>query len=250
MFSSLLFSDPLYLFFLFFFFNDTATTEIYTLSLHDALPISRHTGPNARQRVRRPLTCVTWACSRRASGRHARGDRTRPASARTRGGPLSGTILYLAIVAIWAGVLVPRWLRRDPHRDSRARRASMAESLALSDVPGASDALADDILDAEVAREGSAVRPRGGAQGGRVPSSAARRPGSVVTARRRLLGMLLVLEVTAAAVAAVGAAAWWVVAPPTGMLAVFLTLLREAARADAELTQARTLRAQSSSPTS
>src|SRR3712207_7229149 len=29
---------------LFFFFNDTATTEIYTLSLHDALPIS---GPSA-----------------------------------------------------------------------------------------------------------------------------------------------------------------------------------------------------------
>src|SRR3712207_7627539 len=32
-----------------FFFNDTATTEIYTLSLHDALPISSHgesTGPN------------------------------------------------------------------------------------------------------------------------------------------------------------------------------------------------------------
>src|SRR2546429_1737430 len=28
---------------LFFFFNDTATTEIYTLSLHDALPISSST---------------------------------------------------------------------------------------------------------------------------------------------------------------------------------------------------------------
>src|SRR3989442_4756125 len=28
----------------FFFFNDTATTEIYTLSLHDALPIYMHTG--------------------------------------------------------------------------------------------------------------------------------------------------------------------------------------------------------------
>src|SRR3712207_7208705 len=28
------------LFYFFFFFNDTATTEIYTLSLHDALPIS------------------------------------------------------------------------------------------------------------------------------------------------------------------------------------------------------------------
>src|SRR5690242_21764030 len=35
---------PLY--FLFFFFNDTATTEIYTLSLHDALPISSARGVN------------------------------------------------------------------------------------------------------------------------------------------------------------------------------------------------------------
>src|SRR6266511_5566832 len=29
------------MFFFFFFFNDTATTEIYTLSLHDALPFSQ-----------------------------------------------------------------------------------------------------------------------------------------------------------------------------------------------------------------
>src|SRR2546430_14653164 len=33
------------LLFTFFFFNDTATTEIYTLSLHDALPISVHDVP-------------------------------------------------------------------------------------------------------------------------------------------------------------------------------------------------------------
>src|SRR6266568_5320986 len=32
--------NNLLLSYLFFFFNDTATTEIYTLSLHDALPIS------------------------------------------------------------------------------------------------------------------------------------------------------------------------------------------------------------------
>src|SRR5256885_2952107 len=30
----------------FFFFNDTATTEIYTLSLHDALPIYRGAAPH------------------------------------------------------------------------------------------------------------------------------------------------------------------------------------------------------------
>src|SRR2546426_8296194 len=32
---------------IFFFFNDTATTEIYTLSLHDALPISPRPRPRA-----------------------------------------------------------------------------------------------------------------------------------------------------------------------------------------------------------
>src|SRR5437899_11403309 len=39
--------------FFFFFFNDTAPTEIYTLSLHDALPISR-AGPK-RPRPQRIL---------------------------------------------------------------------------------------------------------------------------------------------------------------------------------------------------
>src|SRR6266516_6166359 len=42
------------LFILFFFFNDTATTEIYTLSLHDALPIPRR--PRAPARPPRPRT--------------------------------------------------------------------------------------------------------------------------------------------------------------------------------------------------
>src|SRR2546427_4936761 len=43
-----------YLFF--FFFNDTATTEIYTLSLHDALPISVLGGERpAHQGVERPV---------------------------------------------------------------------------------------------------------------------------------------------------------------------------------------------------
>src|ERR1041384_8841267 len=42
------------LFFLFFFFNDTATTEIYTLSLHDALPISARPGCDTGRGHRRP----------------------------------------------------------------------------------------------------------------------------------------------------------------------------------------------------
>src|SRR5438105_10429801 len=39
----------------FFFFNDTATTAIYTLSLHDALPISA----GRRRRGAACLTCAT-----------------------------------------------------------------------------------------------------------------------------------------------------------------------------------------------
>src|SRR5262245_65147395 len=38
-----------FLYLYFFFFNDTATTEIYTLSLHDALPIYRHPRRLARR---------------------------------------------------------------------------------------------------------------------------------------------------------------------------------------------------------
>src|SRR5215211_9325622 len=47
----------------FFFFNDTATTEIYTLSLHDALPIcaarSRSTRPRCRRWSAAPVTTCT-----------------------------------------------------------------------------------------------------------------------------------------------------------------------------------------------
>src|SRR5438132_8427354 len=51
-------------FFYFFFFNDTATTEIYTLSLHDALPTwsqgARATSPaSGRRKRRRPTPAST-----------------------------------------------------------------------------------------------------------------------------------------------------------------------------------------------
>src|SRR3989454_10368619 len=58
----------------FFFFNDTATTEIYTLSLHDALPICRRAlGAAARRRRAVPLGAP--AARVRAAGRG--GTRTR-----------------------------------------------------------------------------------------------------------------------------------------------------------------------------
>src|SRR5256885_11010848 len=49
----------------FFFFNDTATTEIYTLSLHDALPISVAVDSG------RPIQCGTWVSSSGSSTKKA-----------------------------------------------------------------------------------------------------------------------------------------------------------------------------------
>src|SRR5438034_6478105 len=61
-----------YSFIFFFFFNDTATTEIYTLSLHDALPISRRSASGGCCRctptsARRSKKCAP-ATSPRPSG--------------------------------------------------------------------------------------------------------------------------------------------------------------------------------------
>src|SRR3989475_9050073 len=55
--------------FSFFFFNDTATTEIYTLSLHDALPISRRSAscPPSVPATRRPPAASALCPSPRRS---------------------------------------------------------------------------------------------------------------------------------------------------------------------------------------
>src|SRR5256885_16314032 len=61
------------MFFFFFFFNDTATTEIYTLSLHDALPIWRSAcarrSPRRRKGSRRRRTGEQHAIEDRKSTR-------------------------------------------------------------------------------------------------------------------------------------------------------------------------------------
>lgn len=165
---------------------------------------------------------------------------------------MSSAILYVAIVAIWACVLIPRWLRRDPARGAGAA--------AHSAVPG--DLVAGDLVDGGVdggaADEDSAVTAGAGASadgatghadaeagdvpqpaggGGAPPSTPGEARQRMLAARRRLLGILAVLEVAAMALAASRLAALWVLIPPTVMFAAYLLLLREAARGDAERAQ-------------
>src|SRR5256885_15670654 len=62
------------IFFFFFFFNDTATTEIYTLSLHDALPISRSTSTRRAASWSTTPTPTRWS-RRTTSAAKASADR-------------------------------------------------------------------------------------------------------------------------------------------------------------------------------
>jgi hypothetical protein len=139
---------------------------------------------------------------------------------------LSSAILYLAIVAIWAIVLVPRWLR--PPQASGTLESNLAEPVAASAL--------EDLAEAEEDPGGWESVPAPGAEadgGGRARPAAAGRE-RVLQARRRMLVTLTAITAGAVAIAVAHLAASWVVIPPAVMLAGFVLLLREAARIDTE----------------
>jgi len=160
---------------------------------------------------------------------------------------LSSAILYLAIVAIWAVVLVPRWLR-PPHAAPQAGLAEEGADAGGRDDPeaapdgetaaGAATAAARPPAGAPPAPEVSAPAASGPEPPARAPVpaglTAAERRSRILRARRRTLSTLVLLTTGAVALAMARLAAWWVALPPGIMLAGFLLLLREAARIDAE----------------
>jgi hypothetical protein len=157
---------------------------------------------------------------------------------------LSSAILYVAIVAIWAGVLIPRWLRRDSAASQRASEdltRAEAETSAPDEVaaePAPPPRSRDDTAGsaARPARSQERAVPRVRAEAP-VPAPAAVSDGGhpkVLAARRRLLYLLLVLAIGSGALAVTKMAAWWVVVPPTIMLLGYTGMLREASKADAE----------------
>jgi len=187
---------------------------------------------------------------------------------------VSSAILYVAIVAIWACVLIPRWLRRDSARNAgNAANAADAEAVpggvvrgdvvpvagedevSAADPPAAAvlagytetavytetatyteKAYAETVY-AETQAGTHAEAPDAGParEAPPLPPGESRR--RMLAARRRLLGMLILLEAAAIALAVFGLAALWVMIPPSVMLVGYLLLLREAAHADGERAQ-------------
>src|SRR6266478_4265175 len=73
-----------YSLFCFFFFNDTATTEIYTLSLHDALPIPTCAGASGARACDGPPPTAGRAWRRRSVANTRRSSPTRHCTSRPR----------------------------------------------------------------------------------------------------------------------------------------------------------------------
>jgi hypothetical protein len=174
---------------------------------------------------------------------------------------LSSAILYLAIIAIWACVLIPRWLKRD---SSQAKAAKAAQDLTAgepADVDPDSDAgpeggdvhmthedddggrvVAADQARAAAEAGAGPVDPPGLAEhepAGREEPARSQRADPqghtrILSARRRMLIVLAALTTVALAIVLIGLAAWWVVIPPVVMLGGYLLLLREARHADAD----------------
>jgi hypothetical protein len=201
---------------------------------------------------------------------------------------LSSAILYLAIVAIWACVLVPRWVRRGhpvtqaapvlatvdedlEHMDvgtagieidSAAAWGSAqsysAESYSAASYSAESYTSATYSADAYLAEAGDSAAisvqavgpaavsvPISGSDSARSDSArsdsarpAPARPqagrAGIIQARRRMLTTLVTLAIAAAACTAASLTSAWICLPPAGMLGMYVLLLREAGRADAE----------------
>ena len=152
---------------------------------------------------------------------------------------MSSAILYLAIVAIWAVVLVPRWLHpRSAQPEPAEPVPEDAEPVqeAVEPAPRAGEPVswAADGDRADPARGGDPeLTERLDEPAPAFPSSAERRA-SILQARRRMLTALVVLTAGAVGLAVTGIAATWVIFPPAVLLGGYLVLLREAAHVDAE----------------
>lgn len=150
-----------------------------------------------------------------------------------RGAVVSSVFLYVAIVAIWAFVLVPRWLRRH-----HAHPRSLADGDFAADAPPESYAEAEEDVAAEsteypadeaepVVAVAPASRP--------APMSTRSLPRSrMMQARRRLLTLLVLIAAAAGAGTAIRLIPWWTCVAPIGVLVCYFLLLRTAARADVE----------------
>jgi hypothetical protein len=177
---------------------------------------------------------------------------------------VSDSILYLAIVAIWAVFLIPAWVRR-PHTSTSEIDAETAEYEAegstgeLPGVPADSVVARTTAIDFEADVRVDAYGEHSeyrydvhmhsyDAAGSRLDAEPAHKQPArgpsqsrqqMMRARRRMLTILTSLVFITAAFVVTGYVKWWICVPPVGLLVLYVLLLREIAMADAELARKR-----------
>jgi len=183
---------------------------------------------------------------------------------------VSSAILYLAIIAIWAGFLVPAWVRRPHARPADSPEAELSYSSDGVDGGAPQEYLAEPDVEVAVAtdvqvevgeyagdgyeyyevgyREEEYVAasyaeseygdeeyaPVAGEAGPEAPRPSQSRD-QMLHARRRMLAILAGMTLVTTAFTALGLVSWWICVPPAGLLVLYVMLLREIATADAEL---------------
>ena len=172
---------------------------------------------------------------------------------------MSSVFLLVGIVAIWAFVLVPRWLHRhhaaqqadydayapESQDDADYEYEPQADAGEYAGTPAGHAQSADPESDDAYAGEeqsGSAYYAAPQMPSERAGGVRSARPltrSKVLQARRRLLTLLVLIAAVAAACTALKLTAWWACIPPAGMIVMYLVLLREAAIADAEQARRR-----------
>jgi hypothetical protein len=186
---------------------------------------------------------------------------------------VSSAILYFAIIAIWAGFLVPAWLRR-PHAnsnqgtvihaeedltvqyDEELTRTESGEGVHSGAHVTVSEHIHADYTDypgeehQAVYSEGPEYTEDFGPEypTSEFPAEAGSRPPAprpsqsreqMLRARRRMLTILAAMTVVTIMFTYLGLVAWWLAVPPIVLLVLYVLLLREIAKADAELARKR-----------
>lgn len=170
---------------------------------------------------------------------------------------MSSSPLYLAIVVVWLIVLVPMLLRKDSvdavHEDTRREDEEAEAPESDDESEHGAEGFSGDEEDPGLTEAQVAARPvlrddheAAGEAPGRSRPAVERRTRSlreprsrVIARRRRRTSALTLLNVVTIAAVAFGLGPWWVIAPPVLLLAGHMTLLREAAKADAEHREAQ-----------
>ena len=178
---------------------------------------------------------------------------------------MSSAILYVAIVAIWAGFLVPAWLRRSHRGQEHSSHEVGASAHGHADGEHIVEHVTETENDVEVSVEADfhvevtrhehadayAEEPAGYSGphdspaaygGGDVPAPGRRLSQSreqMLRARRRMLAILVGMTLITGAFVYLGLVRWWICAPPAVLLVLYVLLLREIAMADAELARKR-----------